>query len=32
MSLPEILILAGLGLLFAFIWISLIRVSSRGGG
>ena len=32
MSLLEILILAGLGVLFAFLWIALIRVSSRGGG
>ena len=32
MSLLEILILAGLGVLFGFLWISLMRVSSRGGG
>jgi hypothetical protein len=32
MSLPEILILSGIGILCAFIWISLIRVGARGGG
>ena len=32
MSLPEILILTSIGVVFAFIWIALIRVRSRGGG
>lgn len=32
MSLIEILIISCIGVVFAFIWISLIRVSARGGG
>lgn len=32
MSLPEILILACLGIAFVFIWTMLIRTGARGGG
>lgn len=32
MSVTEILILSGVGVFFAVVWISLMRISARGGG
>ena len=32
MSVPEIAILVGIGILIAFVWVTLMRAGAAGGG